>query len=140
MDPKDVVENFRRIVTTQYIAFDGRSRRREFWYYALAFFFLTVAASILDNILGFGGPYDGNEAAYVYFSPLTGLLELALLLPSLGLVVRRLHDTDHTGWLAVAGVIPIVGWILLIYWYVQPGTAGTNKYGPDPKAPTAKRV
>ncbi|MGA7674241.1 MAG: DUF805 domain-containing protein [Rhizomicrobium sp.] len=128
MDPNVVIENFRSIVTTQYIAFEGRARRRDFWYYALVYFILYVVVSLFERLLGFG--------SYFYSGPLTGLLELALLLPSLGLAVRRLHDTNRSGWWVVIGVIPVIGWLVLIYWYVQPGTTGANPFGTDPKAGT----
>jgi uncharacterized membrane protein YhaH (DUF805 family) len=68
---------------------------------------------------------------------LTGLLSLALLLPYLGIAVRRLHDTDRSGWWILIGLVPIVGIILLIVWYCTAGTAGPNTYGPDPKAGAA---
>ncbi len=132
MDANAIVENFRRIVTTQYIDFEGRTARDVFWYYVLAYIVLYVIASVLESILGFGalGPFG-----YFYYNPrpLTGLLLLALLLPSLGIAARRLHDTGRSAWWLLIGLIPLVGWLILVYWYVRPGTVGTNQFGPDPK-------
>lgn len=132
MDANTIVENFRRIVTTQYFDFNGRTRRQVFWYYVLAYVVIYIAVSIVEPIF-FGGP---AMYGYGYYrpQPLTGLLTLALLLPSLGIGARRLHDIDRSAWWLLIGIIPIVGWLVLIYWYAQPGTVGTNQFGPDPKA------
>ena len=65
---------------------------------------------------------------------LAGLFVLAVFLPYLGVSVRRLHDINRSGWWILIGFVPLVGALLLIYWYVQPGTPGKNDYGSDPKA------
>lgn len=63
---------------------------------------------------------------------ITGLLGLALLLPSLAVGVRRLHDTDRSGWWILIVIIPIIGWLVLIFFFVTPGTPGPNRYGQPP--------
>lgn len=134
MDVNGIVENFRRIVTTQYFDFNGRTAREPFWYYVVAYVVLMIAASVIEAIL-FGGP---SVYGYAYRpNPLTALLTLALLLPSLGIGARRLHDIDRSAWWLLIGIIPFVGWIILIYWYVQPGTPGPNQFGSDPKVVAA---
>jgi len=120
----EIVTWFQKVVTQHYFDFNGRARRSEFWYYTLCYFIIAIALSILDGMLGFA-------------NMLASLLALALLLPSLGVGVRRLHDIDRSGWWILIGLIPLVGWIVLIYWYAQPGTAGSNQFGADPKAGTA---
>lgn len=133
MDVNGIVENFRRIVTTQYFDFNGRTSREPFWYYVVAYVVLMIAASVIESIL-LGGP---SIYGYAYRpNPLTGLLTLALLLPSLGIGARRLHDIDRSALWLLIGLIPFVGWIILIYWYVQPGSPGPNQFGADPKAAT----
>ncbi|MBU6298757.1 MAG: DUF805 domain-containing protein, partial [Alphaproteobacteria bacterium] len=117
MDPNTVVETFRRIVTTQYFAFEGRTPREDFWYYVLVYFVIYIVVAMVEAFLGFGGPFYGG----FYNGPLTGLLELALLLPSLGVSARRLHDVDRSGWWLLLGIIPVIGWLILIYWCIQPG-------------------
>ena len=128
MDPKAIVENFRKIVTEHYFDFEGRVGRPTFWYFVLAYFVILLGVAIIQSIIGLH-----------HF--LTWLLHLALLLPSLGLAARRLHDTDRNAWWLLIGLVPIVGWILLIYWYTLPGTSGRNQFGseaaPMPSAPTA---
>jgi uncharacterized membrane protein YhaH (DUF805 family) len=131
MDVKAIVENFRHIVTTQYFDFNGRTAREPFWYYILAYVVLIVAASILETVL-FGNPL---MYSYGYHPrPLTALLSLALLLPNLGITARRLHDIDRSAWWMLVGLIPFAGWLVMIYWCVQPGTSGSNQFGSDPKA------
>jgi uncharacterized membrane protein YhaH (DUF805 family) len=100
----------------------------------LAYFVIFIVVSFLQSLLGLGSYYPGPFGGFYSFSPLTSLLNLALLLPSLGISVRRLHDTNRSGWWVLLGVIPVVGWLVLLYWYVQPGTTGDNQYGADPKA------
>lgn len=132
MDANAIIENFRRVVTKHYVDFDGRTGRQVFWYYVLVFVLIYAALSIVESIFGFGGvtPYG-----FYYYQPrpLTGLLSLALLLPSLGIAARRLHDTDRSAWWLLVAFIPVVGWLVLIYFYAQPGTAGSNQFGPVPE-------
>ncbi len=132
MDANAIVENFRRIVTTQYFDFNGRTRRQVFWYYVLAYIVIYIAVSIVESIF-FGAIVMPYGYGFYRPQPLTGLLTLALLLPSLGIAARRLHDTDRSAWWLLVGIIPIAGWLVLLYWYVQPGTVGSNQFGPDPK-------
>ncbi len=115
---------FMNVVAQHYFDFEGRARRAEFWWYTLVYFIIAVILGVIQSILGLG-------------SALTGLLSVALLLPSLGVGVRRLHDIGRSGWWILIGIIPIVGWIVVIYWYVQPGNVGANPFGPDPKAAVA---
>jgi uncharacterized membrane protein YhaH (DUF805 family) len=112
---------FMTVVTQHYFDFQGRARRAEYWWYTLVYVIFYIVLAVVDSVLGTA-------------RLLSGLLSLALLLPSLGVAVRRLHDIGRSGWWILIGLIPILGWILLIYWYVQPGTSGQNEYGADPKA------
>ena len=113
----------RTCLQQKYATFSGRARRSEYWFFVLFTFIVQVIASILD-------------AAFHLRYGSTGLIEnlasLALLLPGLGVAVRRLHDTGRTGWLVLIGLIPIVGWIILIVFFVQDSHAD-NQYGPNPK-------
>ena len=114
-----------RSVFSQYVGFTGRARRSEFWYWTLFQIILGVIASILDRAV-----FDRNNGA---FSAVVGL---ALLLPSLAVAVRRLHDSGRTGWWLLIGLIPVIGTIVLIIFYVQ-DSQGDNKYGPSPKGVSA---
>ena len=123
MDVNVLINNFRSVITEHYFDFNGRARRQTFWYFVLVYVVIAVVIGIIGSIIG--------------TNLLSDLLALALLLPNLGLAVRRLHDIDRSGWWILIGIIPILGWALLIYWYVQPGTAGANQFGADPKSGAA---
>lgn len=107
-----------RSVLTQYAGFSGRARRSEYWFYTLALFIASMVASIIDMILG--------------IQILQVIVALGTLVPGLAVGARRLHDTGRSGWWQLIGIIPIVGWILLIVWFAT-DSEPDNKYGPNPK-------
>lgn len=112
----------------KYVDFSGRARRSEYWYFWLFTFLVAIAASILDAILGTG---YGNGSGVI-----GTLTSLALLLPSLAVAVRRLHDTSRSGWWILIALIPIIGWIILIVFLVQ-DSHPDNEHGPNPKSTPA---
>ena len=107
-----------------YVKFEGRASRSEFWWFQLFYFLVIIVFDIIAGIMG----RDGMGAAF----GLLGLIGLAFLLPLLGLTIRRLHDTDRSGWWIFISLVPLVGPILLIVWYCLPGTPGPNNYGTGP--------
>ncbi|HEV2886421.1 MAG TPA: DUF805 domain-containing protein [Jatrophihabitans sp.] len=108
-----------RSVLSKYVVFSGRARRSEFWWYALFAAIVYIVAGIIDAAIG---------------NQLVGyLVALALLLPSLAVTVRRLHDTGRSGWWILIGIIPLIGAIVLLVFEVQDSQPGTNNYGPSPK-------
>lgn len=138
MEVKQIFETFRRVLTNHYADFHGRARRTEFWRYILAYLVVLIFLSILGIPL------------------LLRVVEIALLLPTLGIIVRRLHDLNRSWWLILVPIVPslltlalfslfwplgvvfaliaVACFAYLIYLYVLPGTPGPNQYGPDPKA------
>lgn len=115
----------RTCLTQKYVDFSGRARRSEYWFFALFNVIVSVVAGIIDGILGTRGVGGGTG--------LVGAIAgLALLLPNLGVGVRRLHDTGRSGWWLLIGLIPLVGWIVLIVFFVQ-DSQPDNEYGPNPK-------
>ncbi|AWR21714.1 DUF805 domain-containing protein [Aurantimicrobium photophilum] len=104
-----------------YANFQGRSRRSGYWWW----FLFTVLVSAAFNILS--GDKDN------FFSDLGSLASLALLLPSLAFGVRRLHDTNRSGWHLLYGLIPIAGFIMLLIWFVQDSDVEANRFGASPK-------
>lgn len=114
-------------VLSQYVGFAGRARRSEYWWFALFTVLVSIVASVLDNALGLTF-VDGSSNGFIGL-----VVSLALLLPTLAVAVRRLHDTDKTGWWLLIGLVPIVGAIVLIVFFVQDGTPGANRFGPSPK-------
>jgi uncharacterized membrane protein YhaH (DUF805 family) len=115
-----------RLVLSKYVTFSGRAGRAEFWWWVLALLLAAFVAGILDGLL-FGGDQPGS-------GPLAAVLALATLLPHLAVSVRRLHDIDRTGWWLLLSLVPIVGTLVLIYFYVLAGTPGANRFGPTPPA------
>jgi uncharacterized membrane protein YhaH (DUF805 family) len=99
--------------------YQGRASRPAYWWYALATF---VVYLILDIILVQG--IGGAAGVGLYY-----LLALANFIVSLPLLIRRLHDTDRSGWLVLIGLIPFAGWIVLLVFACLPGTPGPNRFG-----------
>ena len=117
-----------RTCLSNYATFSGRAARPEFWWFALFNVLMHIIASVLDRTL-FGvrdmhmAAADGGMAFNYQPALIGGLVSLALLLPSLAVAARRLHDIDRSGWW------PVIGWLILLYWYVQAGTQGSNRFG-----------
>jgi len=104
------------VVLERYAKFDGRAARPEFWWFVLANVIIGVAFNVLAAI------------SNVFFF-ISLLYSLAVLVPYLGVAVRRLHDTDKSGWFLLLGLIPIVGAIILIVFFATEGTRGSNRFG-----------
>lgn len=107
-----------RSVLSQYAGFNGRARRSEFWFWALAVFLVTVVAAIIDMII------DVQLLEYA--------VAIATFIPGLAVGARRLHDTGRSGWLQLLLIIPIIGVIILIVLWVG-DSHPDNTYGPNPK-------
>ena len=103
---------------TKYAEFTGRAARPEFWWFALFQFVVLTVIGMVSQVL-------------------YGIAALALLLPALAVGSRRLHDINKSAWLMLLWLIPVIGWILLIYWAVQPGDPAANSYGEPPSAASA---
>lgn len=116
-----------------YIGFEGRACRSEFWYWTLFFMIVSVATLILDSLLFTGSVMLAMDS----LSPLNTLFSLALFLPSLALIIRRLHDTGRSGWWVLPVFIPVVGIIFYIAWGAQKGDGTSNQFGANPLAPVA---
>lgn len=114
----------------KYATFSGRARRAEYWWFYL-FFGLVIGVLTFVDILLFGySPEKDEPTANV----LAGIAALGLLLPMLAVSIRRLHDRDKSGWWLLWGLLPLIGGLILLYQYVQRGTVGDNRFGPDPLA------
>lgn len=113
-------------VLKKYADFGGRARRKEYWMFTLFNVLFSFVLGILDGFLGTVSRDAG-------IGLLGGLYTLAVLLPSLGVSVRRLHDTDHSGWWLLIALVPCVGAIVLLIFMVRDSTPGPNQYGPNPK-------
>ena len=108
-----------------YFTFTGRSRRKAYWVFFVFNVLATILANLIDNILGLTG-----QGVY---GPVSTLYALAVFLPGLALAIRRLHDTGRSGWWMLLGFIPLIGWIVLLIFFVTDSQPGSNRYGPNPK-------
>lgn len=111
-----------RSCLSKYATFSGRARRSEYWYFALFTVIVSALAYLLDRIVDPHNDYGLVRA----------VLGLALLLPSLAVAVRRLHDVGRSGWWILFGFIPIIGTITLFVFSVL-NSKPANQWGPDPK-------
>lgn len=107
-------------VLKNYVGFDGRARRKEYWMFTLINVIISVILSFVDNLAG-TSPF------------LSGIYGLAILLPSLAVTVRRLHDTGRSGWWILIVLIPFIGSIILLVFTVLDSQESDNQYGPNPK-------
>ncbi|MDX8516474.1 DUF805 domain-containing protein [Mesorhizobium captivum] len=124
---------FWRGLTTNYVNFSGRARRKEFWGFCLFWTIgLVVAIGVgLSVDLSRGDVEGGGDEPIVMFG-LFGLYVLLTILPWIALIVRRLHDLGLTGWLAILCFLPYVGWLATLVFALIPTQAGDNKWGPVP--------
>ena len=106
-----------------YVGFSGRASRSEYWWWFLFAFLIGIAANIVDRSLGGGMAGVGL---------LGGIVALALLLPNIAIGIRRLHDRDKSGWWLLLVLIPLIGAIIQIIWFIMRGTPGPNRFGEDP--------
>jgi uncharacterized membrane protein YhaH (DUF805 family) len=115
----------------KYAVFSGRARRKEYWMFVLFSIVIAIALSaavvVLERIVGIT-PRASHGTV------LADLYGLATFVPSWAVTVRRLHDTGRTGWWALFGVVPIVGWIVLLVFMLLDSQPGENRYGANPKA------
>lgn len=123
----------------RYAEFSGRSRRKEYWMFALFQILVSIAIGIVlgrpsyesyGGMVGFSTMFAGPGAM------VQNLFGLVSFIPSLAVAVRRLHDQDKSGWLLLLVFIPILGWFALFVLMCLDGTRGPNRFGPDPKNPT----
>ena len=105
-------------VLKKYAVFTGRARRMEFWMFTLINIIVSIILSCIDVFVG---------------TAILGMIySLAVLIPSLAVTARRLHDTDRTGWWILIGLVPVIGLIVLLVFMVLEGQPGTNRFGDNP--------
>ena len=113
-------------VLQKYAVFDGRARRKEYWMFLLINILVSLVLIAIDNLIG-------TFISQAGFGLLQGLYSLAILIPSLAVTVRRLHDTGRTGWWVLISLVPVIGGLILLIFMVLDSEPGTNEYGPSPK-------
>ncbi len=113
-------------VLKKYAVFSGRARRKEYWMFFLINLIISIGFGIIDAMLG---TFNAETGAGLFET----LYSLAVLVPGIAVTVRRLHDTDRSGWWLLIALIPLIGWAVLLVFMLLDGTPGPNRFGPDPK-------
>ena len=114
-------------VFKNYANFNGRARRSEFWFFALFNLIIDLAASVINYLIA--GSSDTTSIIGIIYL----LYSLATILPALAVSWRRLHDIGKSGAYILFILIPLVGWIFLLAWFVKDSDMGENRFGPNPK-------
>ena len=109
----------------KYVTFKGRARRSEYWWFCLLNFIVSIVTLVLDYQMD-------TINIEVGLGALSGLYTLIVFLPGLAVSVRRLHDTGHSGWLYLLLIIPILGSLFLLYFFVSDSAPEENRYGKSP--------
>jgi len=110
---------FLDVLKNKYATFDGRARREEFWMFTLISLIISIVVGIVAKTIGL------EFLSFVY--------SIAVLVPSIAVTTRRLHDTNRSGWWQLIVLVPIIGIIVLIVWCATDSDAGSNQYGENPK-------
>lgn len=120
--------NYYISVLKKYAVFEGRARRAEFWYFAL---FNIIVGFIINIISGlFGDKYGIMGIIY----------QIGVIVPSIAVAARRLHDINKSGWWQLIGLIPLIGWIWYLVLVCTDSDVGDNRFGPNPKGSIATVV
>jgi len=117
-------------VLKKYATFSGRAQRAEYWFFVLFYILIFIGLTIIDSVTGTLNPLYG-------FGLLGGLFALSMLIPSIAVGVRRLHDTGRSGWWMLLALVPLIGGIILLVFFCLDSQPGDNAHGPNPKAVAA---
>ena len=122
-----------KVVRDNYANFDGRARREEYWMFTLFNALFIIAIVIASGSIATALDSPGIFSLYIIYA-------LGVLIPSIAVTVRRLHDTGKSGWYYLVSLIPFIGGIWLLILLVTEGDRRSNEYGPDPKAPNIEEI
>ncbi|MDC0149425.1 DUF805 domain-containing protein [Candidatus Poseidoniales archaeon] len=123
------VDAAKKALMHNYANFNGRASRSEYWWFFLFGFLAVIPAMILDGLTGIVLIDAGAGISYGPFYVLTGM---GILLPGISVMVRRLHDSGRSGWWYFIGLVPCVGFIILLVFLIQDGQPHPNDYGEVP--------
>jgi uncharacterized membrane protein YhaH (DUF805 family) len=113
-------------VLKKYAVFEGRAGRKEYWFFILFNILISMALGYVDWLTGNINPETG-------LGILSGIYALGVMIPGMAVSVRRLHDTDRSGWWLLITFVPVIGAIVFLYFMVLDSNPETNEYGPLPK-------
>jgi uncharacterized membrane protein YhaH (DUF805 family) len=115
------------VLLNKYATFSGRARRSEYWWWYIFVTIVLIVAGVLDRAVGF--TYSDTTVGGGWLATIAGIV---FLIPNLAVAVRRLHDTGRTGWWLLIGLVPVIGFFVLLYFFVL-DSENDNQYGPYPK-------
>jgi len=119
-------------IKNRYASFNGRARRSEYWYFILYCFLISIIAKVIDAIIV--NPLLGMRAEEVWDGGfLQVITALMFFIPTITIGIRRLHDIGKKGWWMLVCMVPVIGFIVLLYFYTKDSQSGENIYGPNPK-------
>jgi len=127
------MEWYLKVVRDNYANFTGRARRQEYWMFVLFNIIFIFAIALISGIMA--SIFDAPAFMILY-----ALYIFAVIIPSLAVAVRRLHDIGKSGWFYLIGLIPLIGGIWLIILFATEGDVGPNAYGQDPKRPDSNEI
>ncbi|MEL7456430.1 MAG: DUF805 domain-containing protein [Pseudomonadota bacterium] len=113
-------------VILNYTNFSGRARRQEYWYFTLVNVLVNLVMGVIDRVIGSVMQMDN----FGFFGVIYALF---IMIPSIAVTVRRLHDSGRVGWWALIAFVPIIGILVLLYFLIQDSEEGSNQYGANPK-------
>ncbi len=119
----NVIDNFKQVVTGKYADFTGRADRKEYWLFVLAMIVISLVLGLFTTL------FAKVKLLYILFAVLSGAVSLALLIPSLAVTVRRLHDIGKGGGWIFISLIPFIGAIWLLILVIMKGEPGENRFG-----------
>ena len=117
-----LIENTKMCLTQKYATFSGRATRSEFWYFILGTIILSIVVGALSAIIG-------HYISDILGGLITLVYTLGLIIPSLAISVRRLHDTNKDWWFILFGLIPCIGALIMLVFYILPSDPGHNRFG-----------
>jgi uncharacterized membrane protein YhaH (DUF805 family) len=118
-------------VIKNYAGFSGRAGRREYWMFFLIYMLIYIGLAILTAVM--------PKMLGTIFGILTAVFLLGMLVPTIAVGVRRMHDTDHSGWWLLLSIVPLAG-LYVLYLLIIEGTSGPNKFGESPAPMIANAV
>ena len=113
------------VLKNKYATFSGRARRKEYWMFVLINLVVSVVLALIDGLIG--------SVSETGMGLLSSVYSIGVLIPSLALSVRRLHDTGRTGWWVLISIIPVIGAVVLLVFMLLDSEPGSNRYGANPK-------
>jgi uncharacterized membrane protein YhaH (DUF805 family) len=124
----DFMTAVKHVLTNNYANFQGRARRSEYWWFTLFSMIVPVVAQILMGAVA----ATGSGVLSIIVGIVFIVVLLGLIVPGIAVAIRRMHDTGRSGWWLLIGFVPVIGFFVILYFFVQRGTVGPNAWGADP--------